>query len=81
MTFYPNYLLGEVGFARGEAMSAFGAFLGMGARVSAAWGSAPVIGLRASYDILLVNVGLRALVSFETAPDISLCLTLGVGRY
>jgi hypothetical protein len=75
----PSYALAEGGYGRDSSLAALGVFVGVGSRLSS--GMAPVLGLRANLDVLLVNLGLRTLVSLEQSPDVLLCATLGVGRY
>lgn len=74
----PSYALVEAGYGTGLLAGA-GAFLGAGARLN--HGRTAVIGLRVNADLLLVNVGLRTLVSFESSPDLLVCFTVGVGRF
>jgi hypothetical protein len=74
----PSYALVEGGYGSG-ALVALGGFLGFGARLDS--GVTPVVGLRGNLDVLLLNVGIRTVVSFERKPDLLICLTLGLGRY
>jgi hypothetical protein len=74
----PNYALIEGGYGSGLLVGA-GAFLGVGARLSA--GRTPVVGLRLNADFIFFNLGLRTLVSFESNPDLLVCFTIGVGRF
>lgn len=74
----PNYALIEGGYGSGLLVGA-GGFLGVGARLSA--GRTPVVGLRLNADFIFFNLGLRALVSFESNPDLLVCFTVGVGRF
>ena len=76
---YPTYLLADAGYGRSMFYLAGGAFVEAGARLGEQ--KAPVVGLRANADLVLLNVGVRLLGSLERRPEVGLWLIAGLGRY
>lgn len=74
----PSYGLVEAGYGSGS-LAALGSLLAFGARLQS--GVTPVVGLRGNADVLLLNVGVRTLMSFERKPDLFIGFTIGLGRY
>lgn len=76
---YPTYVLGSVGYGTQNGYTGLGGFVEAGARTTSP--SQPVLGVRTSADLLLVNVGVRMIASVARSPELGLWLTVGVGRF